>query len=67
MRILITTDFFYEFELIETDNAQNAINYIKSNGEENENIKVLGFHDTLTTEEARKNADLILYITDYIN
>ena len=67
MKILIATDFFYEFELIETDNAQNAINYVKSNGEENENIKVLGYHDTLATEEARKNADLTLYITDFID
>lgn len=66
MKILIASDFYYEYELIETNDPQNAVKYIRSDFQNAENVTVLGFHDTISKKNAIKQADLILFITDFI-
>lgn len=65
MKILITSDFYADFELIKAT-EQNAIQYIKSEGANAENVTILGSSENLILEDAKADADKILFISDYM-
>ena len=71
MKILITSDFYYEYELYETDDADGLKELVKRmiNGEDitpdPAKYKFLGFHDDITTEEAIAAADEIIFTSDF--
>lgn len=67
MRILIASDFFTDFELIEAPSREVAEEYIIANlnNEEAPSVEIIGSQDTMVTEEATYQADTILYISDY--
>ena len=67
MKILIASDFFAEFELIECNNQVNAIDYVKSQGTKNDGIKILANHDSATEEHARSMADAVLFTSDILD
>lgn len=66
MTFLITTSFYTSFELIQAQNEEQAREYIASVGSHNDNITILGSADDMTPEEARAQADKILYICNFI-
>lgn len=67
MNILIADDFFATWELVKVETEEAAIDYIKSNGENTENVTVL-LSDSNNDDfvEAHKEADKVLFITDYV-
>lgn len=67
MKILIASDFFTDFELIEAPSREVAEEYILANFNyaEAPQVTILGSQDTMATEEATYQADTILYISDY--
>ena len=71
MKVLITSDFYSEYELYETDNLAGLKNYVAlmANGGDTEldpkQYKLLGTDDNITTEDVIKMADEIIYISDY--
>lgn len=71
MKVLITSDFYSEYELYETENINGLKNYAAlmvlntPDLELDENkYKLIGNQDTMTTEEAIKQADEIIYIDE---
>lgn len=69
MKILITSDFYYDFELIETDSVASAENYIYAclnNKDIPTNISVLGSSNDMDEDEVLRQADEILYLTEYL-
>lgn len=71
MKALITTDFYAEYELYETENINGLKNYVAlmvlntPDLELDENkYKLIGNQDTMTTEEAIKQADEIIYMDE---
>lgn len=70
MKVLITSDFYSEYELYETNNVNGLKNYaalmvqnIDVDLDENQ-YKLLGYQDTLETQEAIEQADEIIYIDE---
>lgn len=71
MKVLITTDFYAEYELYETENINGLKNYVAlmvlntPDLELDENkYKLIGNQDTMTTEEAIEQADEIIYMDE---
>ena len=70
MIVLLTSDFFAEYELIETENIDKTKERIKDliNGkeiQEDEYYSIIGSVDNIESEEARNQADEIIYISDF--
>ena len=69
MKILIAGDFYSEFELYETSDPDGLKDSIKRliNGEDVDTSKhtILGTHDTMETQETIKQADKVIYISDF--
>ena len=70
MIVLLTSDFFADYELIETENIDKTKERIKDlvNGKEFQEDKyysIIGSVDNIGSEEARNQADEILYISDF--
>ena len=70
MIVLITSDFFAEYELIETENIDKTKERIKEalSGKDiqiDQYYTIIGSVDNMTTEEARNQADEIIYISDF--
>ena len=70
MKVLITSSFYSEYELYETNNVNGLKNYaalmvqnIDVDLDENQ-YKLLGYQDTLETQEAIEQADEIIYIDE---
>ena len=70
MKVLITSSFYSEYELYETNNVNGLKNYaalmvqnIDVDLDENQ-YKLLGYQDTLETREAIEQADEIIYIDE---
>ena len=70
MKVLITSSFYSEYELYETNNVNGLKNYaalmvqnIDVDLDENQ-YKLLGYRDTLETQEAIEQADEIIYIDE---
>ena len=69
MKFLITQDFFTDYELVEAPDQLSAEAYIidcLNYNEPDQDIKLLGTSDTMSHDEAREQADTILYVTDYM-
>jgi hypothetical protein len=70
VKVLITTDFFGEFELYETYSPEILTEYARAiaNGdtETRTDAKLIGNQDTLTVEEAKQAADQIIFLTDFV-
>jgi len=72
MNILIASDFLYEYELYKTDKPQELKKHITKllNGEDitdKGDFELLGYQDTMTTDEALEIADETWYISDIID
>lgn len=70
MKILITSDFYYDFELIEADSVASAEKYIYAclnNKDLPQDITVLGSSNDMDIDEVLAQAEKILYLTDYID
>ena len=67
MTILITSDFYTDFELIEVESDKDAENYIQAciSNTELPQVTIIGSSDNLTSDEAIERADKIIYISDY--
>lgn len=66
MKFLISADFYSEFEVIECDTRLQAINYITSNGENDNGINVIASHDNLSQLEALQMTQEVLFTSDYL-
>lgn len=72
MKVLITSDFYSEYELYETDNLAGLENYVSlmvNGGDANldpEQHKLLGSDNDFAICEVKEMADEFIYITDYI-
>lgn len=69
MKILITSDFYYDYELIETDSVASAEKYIYAclnNKDIPTNIFLLGSSNDMDTDEVLRQADEVLYLTEYL-
>lgn len=69
MIVLVTSDFFAEYELIQTENIEVTKERIKDalSGKDiqiDQYYTVIGSVDNMTTEEARNQADEVIYISD---
>ena len=67
---VVTSDFFAEYELIQTENIEATKERIKDmiSGKEvkqDQFYTIIGSVDNMTTEEARNQADEIIYISDF--
>ncbi len=73
MKVLITSDFYSEYELYETDNPTGLKNYVAlmANGydvdPDPKQYRLLGSDSDFTTCEAIEMADEIIYVSDYIH
>lgn len=71
MKVLITEDFYTDYELYETEDINELKDYIShmSNGESAELDEtrhiLIGSQDDIDTETAIKEADEIIYISDF--
>ena len=72
MKVLITSDFYSEYELYETNNLAGLKEYVSLmvNGIDAnldpEQYKLLGTDNNFAICEVKEMADEIIYITDYI-
>jgi len=70
MKILVTADFYSEFELYETSDPEDFKSWVRDMVNERprdldeSKHQIIGFHETMETEEATKAADEIIYMTD---
>ena len=73
MKVLITSDFYSEYELYETNNLEGLKNYVSlmANGIDvnlnPEQHKLLGTDNNFAICEVKEMADEVIYITDYIH
>lgn len=70
MIVLITSDFFAEYELIETENIEVTKERIKDylSGKDiqiDPYYTIIGSMDDMTAEEAQKAADEVIYLSDF--
>jgi len=70
MIVLLTSDFFADYELIETKNIDKTKERIKDlvNGKDiqiDQYYSIIGSVDNMTTQEAQAAADQVLYISDF--
>lgn len=70
MIVLVTSDFFADFELIQTENIDKTKDRIKEalSGKDiqiDQYYTVIGSSDDTTTEEAQKAADEVIYLSDF--
>lgn len=72
MKVLIASDFYSEYELYETDDLEDLIEVTRrmANGEditpdENKHT-LLGSHDDYFLEDVKAEAEVTLFITDFI-
>ena len=70
MIVLLTSDFFADFELIETENIDKTKGRIKEalSGKDiqiDQYYTVIGSSDNMTTEEAQKAANEVIYLSDF--
>lgn len=72
MKVLIASDFYYEYELYETDDLEDLIEVTRrcANGEEvfpdESKHTLLGSQDDYFLEDVKAEADATLFITDFI-
>ena len=69
MIVLVTSDFFAEYELIQTENIEVTKERIKDalSGKDiqiDQYYTVIGSVDNMEASEAREKADQIIYISD---
>ena len=69
MIVLVTSDFFAEYELIQTENIEITKERIKEalSGKDiqiDQYYTVIGSVDNMEASEAREKADQIIYISD---
>lgn len=70
MKVLVTSDFYSDFELIETDSIESAEQYIMAGIEGRElpqNITVISSSNGTSGEDAISQADKILYVSEYMD
>ena len=73
MKILVTGDFYSEYELYETNFIDDLKAWIKAalNGEnkplDSNKHKLIGSHDTICTDDAIKQADMTIYVADLMD
>lgn len=70
MIVLLTSDFFADYELIETENIDKTKERIKDlvSGKDiqiDQYYSIIGSVDNMTTQEAQAAADQVLYISDF--
>ena len=70
MIVLLTSDFFAEYELIQTENIDKTKERIKDalSGKDmqiDQYYTIIGSMDDMTAEEAQAAADQVLYISDF--
>lgn len=70
MIVLVTSDFFADYELIETENIDETKKRIKDlvSGKDvkiDQYYSIIGSVDNMTAEDARNQADEIIYISDF--
>ena len=70
MILLVTSDFFADYELIETENIDETKKRIKDlvSGKDvkiDQYYSIIGSVDNMTAEDARNQADEIIYISDF--
>ena len=70
MIVLLTSDFFADYELIETENIDKTRKKIKDlvSGKDiqiDQYYSIIGSVDNMTTQEAQAAADQVLYISDF--
>jgi hypothetical protein len=72
MKVLVTADFYYEYELYETDDIDDLREVTRRmvNGEDvspdETKHTLLGTHDDYWVDEAKAEADETIFITDLI-
>ena len=73
MKVLITSDFYYEYELYETDDIDDLRETTRrmANGEDvspdESKHTLLGTHDDYWLEDVKAEADEIIFISDLID
>lgn len=71
MKILIASDFYYEYELYKTSNRDNLIKHIKALASGapviSEGLELIGDQDTIDTQDAIQQADEIIYVNELID
>ena len=71
MKILVASDFYAEYELYETNDPEDLKEVVKrlATGEDADTSKhtVLGYQDTMDTQEAIAQADEVVFISDLID
>ena len=70
MIVLLTSDFFADYELIETENIDETKKRIKDlvSGKDvkiDQYYSIIGSVDDMTAQDARNQADEIIYVSDF--
>lgn len=72
MIALITSDFYYEYQLLKTSDIEIArriaeayANYENPAPADMDRVQIIGSHDDICTSEALKMADEIIYLYEY--
>lgn len=72
MKVLVASDFYYEYELYETDDLPEFVELTRQAVNSNEAIaidgtkhKLIGGQEIFDTEEAKAMADVTLFTSDF--
>lgn len=67
MKVLISSDFYENFELIEVKKKADAFDYVVDclEGNEPKNFTLIASSDCMSSDDAREKADLILFTSDF--
>ena len=72
MIVLVTADFYSEFELYETKDPEDLKSWVRDMVNErfrkidDTKHKIIASHDTMETEEAIKKADITIWCNDLV-
>ena len=70
MKVMIASDFFYEWELYEADDLNRFKQYAKNLLNNKENLteyRIIGSQDTMELSEAQEQADKIIYTSELMD